>query len=52
MVHYLINQVDGDLDRIALDQAKMVLKYKFLIDLLEERKSLSKDSRLTLDGIS
>lgn len=38
MVRYLINQIDGDLDRNALDQAKMVLKRKFLIGLLEQKE--------------
>jgi len=38
MVHYLINQVDGDLDRSALDQAKIVLKRFFLICILEEKE--------------
>ncbi len=38
MVRYLINQIDGDLDRSALDQAKMVLKRKFLIGLVEEKE--------------
>jgi len=38
MVHYLINQVDGDLDRRGFDQAKMVLKRKFLIGVLDKKE--------------
>jgi hypothetical protein len=38
LVHYLINQIDGDLDRNVLDQPKMVLKHKFLIGILEVKE--------------
>lgn len=38
MVRYLVNQIDGDIDRTALDLAKMILKRKFVIGFLEHKE--------------
>eukprot|EP00591_Stephanopyxis_turris_P006837 CAMPEP_0195519026 /NCGR_PEP_ID=MMETSP0794_2-20130614/14208_1 /TAXON_ID=515487 /ORGANISM="Stephanopyxis turris, Strain CCMP 815" /LENGTH=468 /DNA_ID=CAMNT_0040648101 /DNA_START=66 /DNA_END=1472 /DNA_ORIENTATION=+ len=38
MVRYLVNQMEGELEKEALDKAKEVLKRKFVIGLLEEKE--------------